>query len=297
MAVYIDPPVWPAHGTVFSHLISNTDLAELHHFAEASGIPDRAFDRDHYDVPLRHYADLVALGAVQVSGRELVRLLIASGLRVPARQRNESLEVALLYRWNALLPGHDGLGRELLARWGEEHRHYHGRTHLLAVLEALELLQPDPPRPVLLAAWFHDAVYDGVPGRDEQRSAELLVTSLAGTRATAKEVAEAARLVRLTASHRPDRGDHGGALLCDADLSVLGRPPAGYRRYLVDVREDYRSVSDADFATGRAAVVRHLLSLEPLFHTPLARRLWLDAAIRNLRAELEPADGGPNGGE
>ncbi|BAS15851.1 hypothetical protein AHiyo8_41540 [Arthrobacter sp. Hiyo8] len=39
MAVYVDPPLWPAHGTVFSHLVSDTSLEELHAFAEAAGFP------------------------------------------------------------------------------------------------------------------------------------------------------------------------------------------------------------------------------------------------------------------
>ncbi|HEY8294928.1 MAG TPA: DUF4031 domain-containing protein [Micrococcaceae bacterium] len=289
MTIFIDPPLWPAHGTVFSHLVSDADLAELHRFAAAAGIPERAFDRDHYDVPERRYTELVSRGAVEVSGRELVRLLIGSGLRVPARHRNESLEVALLHRWNMALPAQEPLGRELLARWGEEHRHYHGRTHLLAVLESLDLLQPDPPRHVVLAAWFHDAVYDGVAGRDEERSAGLAVAALAQAPVSTDEIAETARLVRLTASHRPEPRDADGALLCDADLSVLGRAPAGYRRYLTAVRADYAHVSDEDFAVGRAAVVRRLLSLDPLFHTSTARRLWLEAAERNLRGELGAA--------
>jgi predicted metal-dependent HD superfamily phosphohydrolase len=36
----------------------------------------------------------------------------------------------------------------------------------------------------------------------------------------------------------------------------------------------------------RAAVVRQLLALDPLFHTERARTLWLDAARRNLQGEL-----------
>ena len=55
MSIYIDPPTWPAHGTVFSHLISDVSLAELHEFAAAAGISERAFDRDHYDVPAHQY--------------------------------------------------------------------------------------------------------------------------------------------------------------------------------------------------------------------------------------------------
>ncbi|MDZ4092342.1 MAG: DUF4031 domain-containing protein, partial [Arthrobacter sp.] len=166
MAIYLDPPLWPAHGTHFSHLISDTSLEELHTFAAAAGIPDRAFDGDHYDVAEARYSALVAAGAVPVEGRVLVRKLIASGLRIPARRRSSSLKLPLLTRWNAVLPGHDALFLDLLDRWGEEHRKYHGRIHLLAVLEALDLLtEPvDPPRTVLLAAWFHDAVYRGIAG-------------------------------------------------------------------------------------------------------------------------------------
>jgi predicted metal-dependent HD superfamily phosphohydrolase len=291
MAIYLDPPLWPAHGTLFSHLISDTSLRELHAFAAAAGIPDRAFDGDHYDVPERRYDSLVAAGAIPVEARILVRRLIASGLRIPARERNKSLKAPLLNRWNAVLPGHEALFLDLLDRWSESHRRYHGCTHLLAVLEALDLLtEPsEPPRSVLLAAWFHDAVYRGVPGQDEEESARLAETRLSEAGLPASEVAEVARLVRLTSDHRPAPGDDGGALLCDADLSVLGSGPEPYARYLAAVREDYAHIGDADFAAGRAAVVRHLLELDPLFHTDRARTLWLESARRNLAGELESA--------
>ncbi|MDJ0355201.1 DUF4031 domain-containing protein [Paenarthrobacter sp. PH39-S1] len=293
MTLYLDPPVWPAHGTVFSHLVSDLSLTELHDFAADAGIPGRAFDRDHYDVPARRYTDLVRLGAVEVSGKTLARLLISSGLRVRARDRNESLERALLQRWTALLPGREEIGRDLLGRWGEPHRHYHGRTHLLAVLEALVLLHPEPAGPVLFAAWFHDAVYRGVPGADEEHSAQLAESALTLAGLPAVQIRETARLVRLTANHIPGPADDGGALLCDADLSVLGGSPEQYGQYLRAVRADYAHVSDADFATGRAVVVRELLKLDPLFHTPAAQSLWLRAAQRNLEGELAGGLGSP----
>ena len=288
MAIYLDPPLWPAHGTHFSHLISDTSLAELHTFAAAAGIPDRAFDGDHYDVAERRFDDLVAAGAIPVEARILVRKLIASGLRIPAKQRNKSLKVPLLNRWEAIMPGHDALFLDLLDRWSEDHRRYHGCTHLLAVLEALDLLADpaDPPRTVLLAAWFHDAVYRGIAGQDEEESACLAEERLADAGLPASDVEEVARLVRLTSEHRPESGDNDGALLCDADLSVLGGEPEPYARYVAAVREDYAHIGDADFAAGRAAVVRHLLELEPLFHSDRARELWLDAARRNLQGEL-----------
>ena len=289
MAIYIDPPLWPAHGTHFSHLVSDTSLAELHAFAAAAGIPERAFDGDHYDVPERRFDELVAAGAMPVEARMLVRKLISSGLRIPARQRNKSLKMPLQLRWDAIMPGHDALFLDLLDRWSEPHRHYHGCTHLLSVLESLDLLtEPaDPPHTVLLAAWFHDAVYQGIPRQDEEESARLAEDRLSDAGLPNADVAEVARLVRLTGDHRPEAGDSDGALLCDADLSVLGGDPDEYARYLAAVRKDYAHVGDADFAAGRAAVVRRLLELDPLFHTGRAKELWLDAAQRNLKGELE----------
>jgi predicted metal-dependent HD superfamily phosphohydrolase len=288
MAVYLDPPLWPAHGTHFSHLISDTSLEELHAFAAAAGIPERAFDGDHYDVAQARYGALVAAGAVPVEARILVRKLIGSGLRIPARRRSASLKLPLLTRWNDVLPGHDALFLDLLDRWGEEHRRYHARTHLLAVLEALDLLTEPaaPPRTVLLAAWFHDAVYRGIAGQDEEESARLAEDLLPKTGLPGPDVDEVARLVRMTADHRPEPGDDAGALLSDADLSVLGGDPASYARYVAAVRQDFAHIGDEDFAAGRAAVVRALLELDPLFHTSRARELWLAAAHRNLRGEL-----------
>lgn len=285
--ILIDPPYWPAHGTVFSHLVSDASLSELHEFAVAAGVSERAFDQDHYDIPKRLYTLLVAAGAVPVSGKELVRALAASGLRVKARHRSKSVATALQYRWDSLMPSEPELGTELLGRWNEPHRHYHSATHLLAVLEALDLLTDGgPPRPVALAAWFHDAVYNGVAGTDEEDSAVLAQSSLKAA-VPATDLAEVARLVRLTATHSPSGADDTGALLCDADLAILGGPPETYARYIAGVRRDYAHVPPADFARGRDAIVRQLLALEPLFHTEKGRELWAARAQLNLTLELE----------
>lgn len=294
MAILIDSPIWPAHGTVFAHLVSDASLAELHAFAAAAQIPERAFDEDHYDVPERRHAELVALGAREVSGRGLARALIASGLRVPARERAKALEMPLRQRWDALLPGRPDLGAELLERWAEPHRRYHTRAHLFAVLTSLETIAGgdsprEVPRAVVLAGWFHDAVYTATataPGKEEEDSARLAEERLAEAGLSDAEIGEVGRLVRLTTTHSPEAHDAAGQLLCDADLAVLGRDAHGYRRYAAQVREEYAHVPDDAFRAGRAAVLKHLLGLDPLFHTPAARRLWADRARENLLTEL-----------
>ncbi len=88
VTLWIDPPRWPAHGRAWSHLVSDTSWAELHEFAESVGLDRRLHEGDHYDVPEERYAEVVAAGARPVEGRELVRILRASGLRL-AKRRGE----------------------------------------------------------------------------------------------------------------------------------------------------------------------------------------------------------------
>ena len=81
MTVYIDPPVWPGHGRLWSHLISDLSYEELHAFAATLDLPRRAFDNDHYDVTAQQYQAALDAGARPASSREIVRLLWAAGLR------------------------------------------------------------------------------------------------------------------------------------------------------------------------------------------------------------------------
>ena len=92
MALLIDPPAWGAHGRLWSHLISDTSLAELHDFAGALGIPRRAFEGDHYDIPEERYAAVLAAGAAPVPGRDLLAALSRSGLRFPKRKGDRGIE-------------------------------------------------------------------------------------------------------------------------------------------------------------------------------------------------------------
>jgi len=81
MTLMIDPPAVPSRGRMWSHLASDESFDELHAFARELGIPERGFDRDHYDVPEEWYEQVVALGVEAVSSRELVVRLVRAGLR------------------------------------------------------------------------------------------------------------------------------------------------------------------------------------------------------------------------
>lgn len=81
MAILIDEPSWEAHGRLWSHVVSDSSLEELHAFANEHGIPPRGFERDHYDVPQEYYRHLLLVGALPVTSREIVFALRSAGLR------------------------------------------------------------------------------------------------------------------------------------------------------------------------------------------------------------------------
>lgn len=315
MSIYIDPPTWPAHGTVFSHLISDVSLAELHKFAASAGISERAFDRDHYDVPAHRYEELVQAGAVELSGAELTRTLIASGLRIPLKERPEKIRPRLLRAWEAafaprlekapatlqtqLTEQVAELGKRLLQAWEQPHRAYHHSGHLSQILADLDRLYSGrTPLVSTLAAWFHDAVYESVPGEDERRSEQLATVSLeplvAAGLLSGDELQMVCLLVRATATHElPESADLPVGyepvdieVFLDADMAILAAKPARYRRYLRGVRSEYSHFDDEAFRTGRTSFLRSILERERVFLSHQARQLWEEPARTNLRAEL-----------
>ena len=93
MAVLIDEPMWWYRGRKWSHLVSDANFEELHAFAQDAGIPRRAFQGDHYDIPEEYYADMVGAGAAPTPSRELVRRIRAAGLRLGPQARRSAMEV------------------------------------------------------------------------------------------------------------------------------------------------------------------------------------------------------------
>lgn len=176
----------------------------------------------------------------------------------------------------------------LLAAYADPARGYHDVRHLAEVLARLDELAAAGATydrtPVLLAAWFHDAIYDGE--RDaEERSAAWAEDALPDL-LDAATVAEVARLVRLTESHRPDDGDANGCALSDADLGILAAPRSRYDEYAAAVRAEYSHLSDAVFTAGRADVLRDLVAKPRLFHTAHGLSEWEEPARRNVEREL-----------
>jgi predicted metal-dependent HD superfamily phosphohydrolase len=189
---------------------------------------------------------------------------------------------------------------DLLARYREPHRRYHGLTHVLRVLRTIDELLPgvaaehpvEDPVAVRLAAWYHDAVYDprAAAGTNEASSAALAARVLGDLGQDPVRVDAVVRLVEVTTTHAAGAPDE--VVLCDADLAILAADPAAYSAYVNGVRAEYAHVAEPDWRVGRAGVLRALLDRAALFHTPALRR-HEPTARANITAELTTLTAGP----
>jgi predicted metal-dependent HD superfamily phosphohydrolase len=168
------------------------------------------------------------------------------------------------------------LGR-LKARYAEPHRRYHTLAHIEHCLREFPPEEAQDPASVLLAIWYHDAIYDPRRSDNEERSAELLLQDFPAAR-------RAADLVLVTKHHQA--ADPDAELVVDIDLAILGQAPADFDRYERQIREEYDWVPEPVFREKRGALLRAFLARPRIYRTDAFRERLEAPARANLLRSL-----------
>ena len=182
----------------------------------------------------------------------------------------------------------------LVEAYSEAHRHYHTLEHVSEMFKVAGKLMDTAtdPAAILLAIWFHDAVYDSHAKDNEERSAALageLLRPLGIPEAVLQHVAS---MIRATAHTPIEAVDNDTAILLDADLAILSAEEKRYARYAADVRKEYAWVEELAYRAGRAKVLESFLNRPRIYLTERMYAVAEDAARKNLAAEIEKL-GGP----
>jgi predicted metal-dependent HD superfamily phosphohydrolase len=177
---------------------------------------------------------------------------------------------------------------DVVARYSEPHRRYHGLAHVRAVVRDAVTLVPLTEREkavLVLAACAHDVVYQAMPTIDELNSAAWARTWLGRSRLAfvADRVCD---LVLATTMHDADPDDAVACALLDADLAILGSPTEEYDAYVSAVRQEYSAVAEDVWRSRRSEVLQSFLDRERIFLTSTGRDRWESAARRNVAREL-----------
>ncbi|HEY7635092.1 MAG TPA: hypothetical protein VH763_06090 [Gemmatimonadales bacterium] len=195
--------------------------------------------------------------------------------------------------WDRLDAAGDGNAAfsRLMAAYAEPHRAYHTAAHIADCLTQLDDSPGGAPQQTLVegAIWFHDVVYDPRAQDNEARSAAWATEVLSGAGVSLSNVDAIRRLILLTRHTEPAR-DPAGQLLCDIDLSILGRSSEEFDEFERRIRVEYGWVPEPEYRAARALVLRRLLGWDPLFQTEHFRHRYEAAARNNLTRMLDRLD-------
>jgi len=189
--------------------------------------------------------------------------------------------------WRALgLVAPTGLHAQLLTAWSEPQRHYHTLQHLGECLALAEVLREQMARPaeVIIALWFHDAVYDVRAHDNEAQSAQWAERALLGAGAAADVRKRIIDLIMATCHGALDAPPSSPdvALLLDIDLAILGAPEPRFAEYEAQICAEYSWVPLDVFAAKRPEVLRGFLARERIYAMDTMHARFEAQARRNL---------------
>jgi predicted metal-dependent HD superfamily phosphohydrolase len=191
--------------------------------------------------------------------------------------------------WHRL--GAHGSGRSVFAHlasaYTEPGRTYHNTVHIQDCLTQLDLSREFAQRPdeVEAAVWFHDAVYQPGASDNEDRSARLAEISLVACAVPLESARRVGDLI-LATRHLTVPQDPDAQLLCDIDLSILGREPGVFERFEGSIRQEYAHIAEPVYRRERAAVLARFLRRTVLYQTEFFRVRYEEQARVNLSRTL-----------
>jgi predicted metal-dependent HD superfamily phosphohydrolase len=177
---------------------------------------------------------------------------------------------------------------QLAAGYAEPGRAYHTAEHIRDCLAELDLSRDlaQYPDQVEAALWFHDAVYRPGASDNEDQSAELARTALS-MGAVPHEVADRTAALVLATRHAGVPNSPDEQLICDIDLSILGREPGIFDAFERQIRREYAWVPEPMYRRERLAVLSGFLRRRSIYQTDQFRQRYEASARANLERLIE----------
>ena len=176
----------------------------------------------------------------------------------------------------------------IIERYSEDSRAYHNLTHIQKMLEYVDTesgkLENAPQ--VVLAVFFHDAIYDSHATDNEEKSAELVSKLLEPLGINQSDADTISQLVISTKLHQPILPGPDNQIFLDADLAILGASPEAYLKYTDAIREEYSWVPEEHYAERRKEVMENFLKRKEIYFSESAREAFEGQARENIHCEI-----------
>lgn len=177
---------------------------------------------------------------------------------------------------------------DLVARYGESHRHYHTGQHLMECFDRWDqgLSRVADPGALELALWFHDGIYDPHRSDNEARSGAWMAAVAIAAGVEARRVAWAVEAIAATAHGMAEPQDRAVGLLLDLDLGILAAARDRFDEYCQQIRREYDWVPDEIYRPKRCQILQGFLERPAIFWTPEHRDRHEAQARDNLQRAI-----------
>ena len=206
----------------------------------------------------------------------------------------ELQEARWLALWNQLGAVGNGLQvfRRLSAAYAEPARVYHTADHIRDCLGQFDWSQDlaHQSNEVEAAIWFHDVVYlPGAPDNEDRsvKVADSILSDGGVPKALRRRIGE----LVLGTKHLAVSVDPDTQLLCDIDLSILGRDEPAFDEFERRIRREYAGVPEQMYRSGRSSVLEGFLRRPAIYQTKRFSDRYEDQARRNLKRVLTQLSG------
>lgn len=187
----------------------------------------------------------------------------------------------------------------------ERTRHYHTVVHLEEMCHYFQLVRalqgqlgdnfpadsmvgPEYSFAVLLAIFFHDAVYDAKSLTNEEDSATLFLSFAdeAGIDQHKKQLIKTYILATKKHEASQESGSPALSLFLDLDMAVLGKQEEAYIKYAALIREEFSFVPHEIYCEKRADILETFLKQTRIYGTSVMFNALEDRARANLLTEV-----------
>ena len=167
---------------------------------------------------------------------------------------------------------------------------YHNLEHIESFLRAIEpyLHKCERNKELILAVFYHDAVYNPLRTDNEEKSAQLARKELKILGIDRETRIRIMYLIRRTANHlhKKHEDDFCTRLFLDGDLYILSVPWEKYKYYAQGVHKEFIRIPDRIFDRKRKDFLKKMLSQKFIYCTPEFREKYEKLARENMLREI-----------
>ena len=192
--------------------------------------------------------------------------------------------------WSRCCPAEssaESLFNGIRASYAEPHRRYHTGAHIEHCLRQLDLGRDEmgaDADAIEMALWFHDVEYDPGDANNELKSAERFKRIAVG-KLNPDLIEQIYRLILSTIHNGPPQAVDEQYVV-DIDLSGFGLPWPEFVKDSINVRNEFPSLTDCEFAKNNGGFLKRLLGRPSVYSSEFFKKRYEHQARENMEKQI-----------